>query len=226
MGRPNAASQRGNVGLYLLFSIAVATAAGYGVYRVLRERSRAEAAEAQVERPRVAPARSDEAEPTPVVDRAELAEPAVATDSAERDARLPYDIPDPAKDTVVLGTPGIAGALDAAQVDRTLKRYLVRYDRCMRHAHDKYRLRRGELQVTFVIAADGNVEYATGRPTNLEDELASCVVDVIKKLRFDKPTDGGKVKVVYPMRFVPARGGDAGNPAPADPWSDDPLGNR
>jgi hypothetical protein len=203
--------QRGNIALYLLFSLAVSTGAGYGVYVLLRERAHAAPGadeSEQVRRPKPAPAPVVEAEP---VVEPMAAAPPVAIDSAERDAVAPEDIPDPDKDTVLLGRPGVAGALDADKVERTVKRYQVRYERCMRRAHEKYRLRRGELRLTFVIAADGNVDLVTSS-SSVEGELATCVVDVVKKLKFDKSTDGSKVKVVYPMRFVPAK--------ETDPWSD------
>jgi len=215
------ANQRGNVAVYLLFSLAAATGAGYGVYRLMRDHKPAVADEhvdvqtAQAPTPRPTPAPVDE----------QPAEPAQAVDIAEASAVAPEDIADPPKDTVVLGRPGVAGALDADSVERMVKRYIGRYDRCIRHTHEKYRMRRGSLRVTFVIGATGNVDYASAQATDVEEDLANCVLDVIKKLRFDKSSDGAKVKVVYPMAFVPAAGGDAGDPYPADPphAADDPL---
>ena len=70
------------------------------------------------------------------------------------------------------------------------------------------------MRLTLVIAADGAVDYATGQPTNVDEELAACVVDVVKKLRFDRSTDGAKIKVVYPIAFVAGRG------------TEDPLGSE
>ncbi|HEX5060212.1 MAG TPA: AgmX/PglI C-terminal domain-containing protein [Kofleriaceae bacterium] len=214
------ANQRGNVAVYLLFSLAVATGAGYGVYRLMRDHKPAVAANDHVDvqtapapTPRPSHAPSDE---LPV-------EPPQAVDPAENTAVAPEDIADPPKDTVLLGTPGVAGGLEPASVERMVKRYVGRYDRCMRHTHEKYRMRRGALRVTFVINATGSVDYASAQATDVEEDLANCVLDVFKKLRFDKSSDGAKVKVVYPMAFVPAQGGDAGDPYPAEPPADDPL---
>ncbi|HEY5947972.1 MAG TPA: AgmX/PglI C-terminal domain-containing protein [Kofleriaceae bacterium] len=211
--------QRGSVALYLLFSIVAATAAGYATYVVLRDR-KSSVAEAEPAPPRPLPAPRAQ----PAAEQAELVEATepAAVDSAERDALAPDDIVEPARDTVLLGKPGVAGDLDAASVERTVKRYLVRYDRCMRRAHEHHGIARGSLRVTLVIGETGNVDYASGAPTNVDDDLAACVVDVMKKLKFDKPGDGAKVKVVYPIAFVPASGADM-PPAPVNA-TDDPLG--
>jgi hypothetical protein len=193
--------QRGSVVLYLLFSIAASIAAGYGVYLLLRERNHASAATPDVAEapPARAPApRPVAPEPTPVADTPpDLIEP----DAAERGAVAP-EIADVDKDAVLLGTPGVSGGLEAAQVERTIKRYTVRYERCMRRSKERGEEPRGELRLTLVLGPDGDVEFATGKPTNLSDELASCIVDVVQKLRFDKTSDGMKAKVVYPLAVV------------------------
>jgi hypothetical protein len=209
VGYPNgASSQRGNVALYLLFSIAASVAAGYAVYLVLRDRRLAVADDAVAEPvPARAAPRAEPVAPTPVA--APVDEP--AADTAELDAIEPNVIAS-AKDAVLLGTPGVAGGLAPADVERTIKRYSVRYERCVRRARERGVTPGGSLRLTLVIAADGGVDYVTGQPTNVDEELAACVVDVVKKLRFDRSSDGAKIKVVYPIAFVAAR-------AP-----DDPLG--
>lgn len=189
--------------MYLLFSLAASVAVGYGVYVLLRERRSTAAGESGSESVEAEPAgrpvpRPMAPEPTPAVaPPPDLIEP----DAAERAAVAP-DIGDVDKDAVLLGTPGTSDNLDPAQVERTIKRYTVRYERCMRRAKERGEQPRGELRVTIVIAADGSVDFATGQPTNLSDELATCIVDVIHKLRFDRPSDGMKAKVVYPMAIV------------------------
>jgi hypothetical protein len=205
-----ASRQRGSIALYLLFSIAASVATGYAVYLVMRDR-------------RLAVANDVVAEPAPVraVPRPEpIAEPTVAVppveaaaDTAELDAVEPNLIAS-ATDAVLLGTPGVAGGLAPANVERTIKRYSVRYERCMRRARERGVTPGGSLRLTLVIAADGAVDYATGQPTNVDEELAACVVDVVKKLRFDRSSDGAKIKVVYPIAFVAGRG------------ADDPLGSE
>ena len=207
VGHSNGASrERGSIALYLLFSIAASIAAGYGVYLLIRDRRVAAADDAVAES---APARAaPRPEPMPATPVVEATETAGAPDPAELAAvEADADIV-LAKDTVLFGTPGVAGGLEVGDIERTIKRYSVRYERCMRRAKERGITPRGTLRLTFVVAADGNVAYATGKATNLDDELASCVVDVVKKLRFDKSTDGAPVKVVYPMAFAPAASDD------------------
>jgi hypothetical protein len=85
----------------------------------------------------------------------------------------------------------------------------------MRHAHEHTALHAGELRISIAIGPDGSVSDATYR-ASVSDELAMCVVDVIKKLRFDKPRGGAAAKAVYPMRFVPGT---------SEIESGDPLGD-
>jgi hypothetical protein len=134
-------------------------------------------------------------------------DPPPSVDTAERDAVAPAEIEDPKADTVLLGTPGVLGGIDAANVEREVKRYLVRYERCMRKAHKHNQMGRGSLRVTLMVAATGAVASATATRNVVDDELAECVLGVLQKLRFDKSRDGGMVKVVYPMAFLPARDG-------------------
>jgi len=60
--------------------------------------------------------------------------------------------------------------------------------------------------VLFHVTADGVVDYATVKDSTVENELATCIVDTIKKLRFDAAS--GVTSVAYPMAFVPANGGE------------------
>jgi hypothetical protein len=199
-----ASHQRGSIALYLLFSIAASIAVGYAVYLLIRDRKLAVADDAVAEPAPARPASRPEAIAEPPVDVP--AEPPEG-DTAERDAVEPNVIVSD-EDAVLLGTPGIAGGLAREDVTRTIKRYAVRYERCMRRARDRGVTPGGSLRLTFVISAEGNVDYATGRASNVDEELATCVVDVIEKLRFERSMDGAKVKVVYPIAFVAAASTD------------------
>jgi hypothetical protein len=206
VGHSNPASrQRGSIALYLLFSIAASVAAGYGVYLLIRDRKLAVADDAVAE---PAPARPTPP-PEPIAEPP-VTEPAEAVDVAEAGAVEPTVVAS-TKDAVVLGRPGVAGGLGVDAVEHTIQRYMVRYERCMRRAKERGATPSGLLRLTFVISAEGGVDYVTGARGGIDEELASCVVDVVKKLRFDKSSDGAKVKVVYPFAFVPA--------SSADPWS-------
>ena len=197
-------SQRGNIALYLLFSLAVSTAVGYGVYALLRDRPRM--AEAADEVPRAAEPRR--VTPVGAPAAAPDVEPNVApaVEPADRQAVAPADVEAGDEDAVLLGTPGVVGALEASAVERTMKRYHVRWERCMRRARERHEAARGDLRLAFDIAGDGSVARISYQAT-VEDALATCVTDVVKRLRFDRPADAALVKVVVPMRFVPARDG-------------------
>lgn len=194
--------------LYLLFSIAASVAIGYLVYVLIRDRRQAIAADAVAE-PAPPPPRREPPEAPPLVDEPppDLIEP----DVAERAAVAP-ELVDSDRDAVLLGGPGVLGGLEPGQVERTIKRYMVRYERCMRRAKERGASPRGELRMTLVIDAEGNVDYASGTATGIDDELASCVLDVVRKLRFDKASDGMKVKIVYPIGFVTAQPGASSDP--------------
>jgi hypothetical protein len=192
-------NQRGNIALYLLFSLSAATGVGYGVYVLLRDQPKTAAAIPPPDRNPDMPAR-----PSPGPTEPPETPSAPPVDMAERDAVPPADIENPEADVVLLGTPGVAGALEASKVERTMKRYNVRWERCMRRARERGALQRGDLRLSFVIGADGDV-LGVESASSLDPELVTCVTDTLKKLRFDRPIDGAMVKVVYPMRFVPAR---------------------
>jgi hypothetical protein len=207
--------------VYLLFSLVAATAAGYGVYTLMKSQARASANERRDDHGPVArrppPAPVPEIAPEAALPQPTEPEqrPPVVDEAAGRAAVPPEDIEDPAEDTVLLGRPGVAGVLEVAHVERTVKRYQVRFERCMRRARERSSMRRTLLRVAFLIDRDGRVQQAT--ITGTQNELTTCVLDMIKKLRFDEPGDGRAVSVVYPIGFVPANGGDAEAPAAGDP---------
>lgn len=220
--------QRGSIVLYLLFSLAAAIATGYGAYRVIRtqrlerEAAAAHAAATRPPRASVAPAQEPssptevppEVPPEVPIDEEMVVEP---TDSAEARAVDPDAFADPAKDTVVYGTPGVTGGLTAASVERTVMRYSARIERCLRKAREQYRVRRGTVRAAVDVDAQGRVLSVTAKLDNAEEVLGDCVIDVFRRLRFDATSDGGRARIVYPIVFAPANGGDAGDPMPTPP---------
>lgn len=213
--------QRGSIALYLLFSIAAAIATGYGTYRVIRqyrlETDAAEALAAATRPPRATVADPPTPLPPPKVPSEVPVEEELAvepTDSAEARAVDPEPFEDPAKDTVVYGTPGVSGGLTAAAVERTVMRYAARIERCLRKTREQYRVRRGTVRMTTDVDAQGKVLLVTAKLDNAEQLLGDCMVDVFRRLRFDATSDGGPARIVYPIVFAPANGGDAGEPMP------------
>jgi outer membrane biosynthesis protein TonB len=197
-------SQRGNVAVYLLFSLAASVGAGYGVYTLIKNRPQSVVDDSAVASKPAQRNRAHGPTPAPPEPMAPFPEPESPSEPAEPESVAPADIDDPPADTVLLGRPGVAGALEVAQVERTVKRYVVRYERCMRRARERHLLQRGQLRVLFHITPDGVVDYATVKASTVESELADCILDMIKKLRFD--TSAGVSSVAYPFAFVPANG--------------------
>jgi TonB family protein len=213
--------ERGSIALYLLFSVAAAGATGYVAYRAIRtHRLESEAAAAVAAANRPPPSRPVAmAEPVPAEDPLPTqAQPEPArevenagdvevipsgTNQAELDAEDPEDFEDPATDTVVYGTPGVSGGLTPASVERTVKRYGVRIERCLRKTREKYHVRRCTVRVTAEVDAQGKVLVATATRENAEPFLGDCVLDVVRKLRFDAPSDHAGATIVYPIVFAP-----------------------
>jgi len=198
---------------YLVVSVVVSVAVGVGTYVTIRDLRRASLtpeAPARAE-PLAAPARAPVAEPTPepVVDPEPP--PAPIEDSLERLAVDPPAVDDPSKDKVQFGTPAVGGGLARAEVERTIRRYTTRYERCTRRASEVVRLRSGTLRLLITIAPDGVVSQLAAR-SDVAPELETCVLDTIRRLRFDRSPDGTTTRVVYPILFWRADGGDAADP--------------
>jgi hypothetical protein len=62
--------------------------------------------------------------------------------------------------------------------------------------------RGGLLELRWRVEADGSVSRTQIARDDLEDEaLASCVIEVVKTMRFPRPETGGLVHVSYPFAF-------------------------
>jgi hypothetical protein len=202
--------ERGSVGLYLVFSLVIAGATGYGVYRVIHEHrtNDARAALAPTPAPRPAPPRVVDELPMediatdepPVEDIPE--EPVV--DVAERDAIDPDGIDDSSKDAVAFGQPGISGALDRSVVEQTVKQLAPRFVRCARKAREQDNSEQTMLRFAFTVAATGKVEDASYRAVGDNELIAECALDVVRRSRFAASRDRGAVQVVYPILVAPA----------------------
>ncbi|HTO99029.1 MAG TPA: AgmX/PglI C-terminal domain-containing protein [Myxococcales bacterium] len=67
--------------------------------------------------------------------------------------------------------------------------------------HDRPSLQ-GKLVARFDIGPGGKVIGASAEGMN-DRELSACVLAAVRKLEFDKPRSGGKLRVAYPFRFEP-----------------------
>lgn len=211
--------ERGSVALYMLFSLVLATAVGYVTWRSIRDARLSAAREAAASPRPMAHAASRPVIPTEPADHrmepmapvaaapvaAEQAvDPSDTLDPADMDSMMPADVPASDRDIVAFGTPGIAGDLDRASIERTFKRYTNRFERCVRKAREKNEAHRTDMRVRFQVTAEGAVEQLEARSDTLERVLSTCVMELVQKLHFDKPGDGNTARVVYPILFVPA----------------------
>jgi hypothetical protein len=60
----------------------------------------------------------------------------------------------------------------------------------------------GKLVAKFDIGPSGRVIGATADGI-ADRELIACVLTAVRKLEFDKPHSGGKLRIAYPFKFEP-----------------------
>jgi outer membrane biosynthesis protein TonB len=135
-------------------------------------------------------------EPEPSDDAAEAA--------AEDEASPPASVGDSLS---VLGDNRPRGELPRARIESGLASSRAALGGCISRASARGGESEGRVVVTFVIEPDGEVGAAAYLVSTLvDDELAECILDVFRELRFDRPR-GGIVMVSHPFQFVIERGG-------------------
>jgi hypothetical protein len=103
--------------------------------------------------------------------------------------------------SVSIGQASTQGDLDKVIIRRYIKRNIQKIQYC----YEKQLLNKpglaGTIQTQFTIGGDGKVISSTG--AGVDDDVASCVADVIQHIEFPKPKSNGVVKVNYPFLFHP-----------------------
>jgi hypothetical protein len=195
-------TERGHVAVYLLFSFALAGAAGYGVYTLIKNHAKAEASETHATTT-TAPTPAPIVEPPPPPSGDMIASKEDLFDAAERDARDP-DVPaERVGNAVVYGAAGVDGTLAAQTVEAVIKRYSGRWNRCLEKAIERRPSAGGVLRMRFTITADGKVGELQITSVGLDDAMGICVAATASKLRFPKPNGGRPTRVVFPLGFWP-----------------------
>jgi hypothetical protein len=118
------------------------------------------------------------------------------TPEREELARRGHRIP-----KTTLGRPNAQGDLDKGIIRRTVKKALPEIQVCYEKALAKQPDLAGTVQTQFFITPKGTVKEASA--SGVDDEVAKCVAQVIKKLEFPKPVGGGGVQVNYPFTMRP-----------------------
>jgi hypothetical protein len=103
--------------------------------------------------------------------------------------------------SVSIGQASAQGDLDKAIIRRYIKRNIMKIEYC----YEKQLLNKpglaGTVQTQFTIGGDGKVISSTA--AGVDDDVASCVAEVIQHIEFPEPRSNGVVKVNYPLVFRP-----------------------
>lgn len=113
--------------------------------------------------------------------------------------------PLPEKHSALVPHPETTGAIPAADVERVISTHKAKVRRCYEHALQTQPELAGKLTANFFIEPDGQVKQASilaPKSTVNDARLWSCVVEVVRGMRFPAPV-GGSVEVVYPFVLTP-----------------------
>lgn len=190
MGRPR---EHGYAALWVIGAIVVSAAVGVAVYLVIKEQRAASANITDEAPPADASLASPTPEPARPVTPSTIEPPAAVPENAAVDQAAT----DP--DEGMFGTPAIEGALERAAVEAVVQALAPRLERCLAQRVAQGADVDGVMRVTLVVNRRGGVDEATSE--GLDAGLPPCVLGVMKSVRFGRPRDGGKARVVYPLAF-------------------------
>jgi hypothetical protein len=101
--------------------------------------------------------------------------------------------------TTAMGQPTGSGDLDKSIIRRYIKRNLEKISYCYEHELLANPSLSGEITVGFFITPSGSVQAPVGK--GFSPVVANCVADVIGRIEFPRPSNGGGVQVNYPFNF-------------------------
>lgn len=104
---------------------------------------------------------------------------------------------------IVPGRTIIKGSLSKEEIGRVIRRNLARFKYCYEKQLNANPNLAGKISVYFTIAPTGSVASAKVRETTMGSKnVESCVLKVMRSLKFPKPRGGGIVVVTYPFVFA------------------------
>lgn len=92
------------------------------------------------------------------------------------------------------------GTLTKSEISTTIKAAMPKVKYCYEKELAKNPALAGALKVKFAVLPSGLVETAMAT-TAFEENVDSCVLNIINELEFPKPKGDGRVIVVYPFNF-------------------------
>ena len=183
-------SQRGSVGVFLVFALVASIGAGIAAYVLIRDQRTATASTP-------APARA----PVPVVERPPVRppEPEARPTEAPADAlAIDPDLAGAAPLGPVFGTPGTRPLVELAPIQQVVEADRARLRRCMkRYVQDVADARAGVLRAHFTIR-DGHAEEIEVIPVH-DERFSGCIKHAIDIMKF--PVTDTAVEVVFPLGF-------------------------
>lgn len=103
------------------------------------------------------------------------------------------------------GTGCVVDNIDKRDVASVIHRNLPRFKHCYEHELNAYPDLRGKVAVRFMIGPVGSVLESNVQESTMDSSaVESCVVNVMKTLKFTAPKGGGVAVVTYPFVFASA----------------------
>jgi Ca-activated chloride channel family protein len=113
-------------------------------------------------------------------------------------ASVSYHAPSPPK--VVIGQPMVVGDLDKT----IIRRYVHRSEDKIRYCYEKRLVAKpsisGTITAHFTVSPAGSV--LASKADGFDDEVATCIADVVKEIDFPATKGGGAVQINYPFTFT------------------------
>jgi TonB family protein len=101
------------------------------------------------------------------------------------------------------GTAKVHGSLEADEIRRPVKAVIAKVRACYEKELAADPSLAGRIVVSWVIDSDGTVRSASVKDSTMGSaKVESCIVKVVKALRFPAPVGGGVVAVTYPFVFA------------------------
>ena len=103
---------------------------------------------------------------------------------------------------VQIGAPTSSGGLDKVVIRRYIRRNLNKIAYCYEKELAAKPDLSGVVTATFTIGGEGKVTASSAK--GMDDNVATCIADLIRAIEFPKPEGGGEVNVTsYPFSFRP-----------------------